>query len=47
MLRCAASLVIAVYDKSTPHSSGLVRLACGSFYDAGDYDQIFMLTVHQ
>ena len=33
MLRYTASLVIAAYAKSTPHSSGFVRLASGAFYE--------------
>jgi periplasmic divalent cation tolerance protein len=32
MLRCAASLVVATYAKSTPHSSGFARLASDDFY---------------
>jgi hypothetical protein len=32
MLRYASSFVVAAYLKSTPHSSGFARLACGAFY---------------
>src|SRR3972149_11998430 len=32
--RCTASFVIAAYLKSTPHSSGFVRLAYEAFYEA-------------
>ncbi|MCX5906316.1 MAG: hypothetical protein NTY64_03775 [Deltaproteobacteria bacterium] len=32
--RCAAPLVIAAYNLSTPHSSGFARLASEAFYFA-------------
>jgi hypothetical protein len=32
MLRCASTLVIAAYAKSTPHSSGFARLASEAFF---------------
>lgn len=32
MRRCAASLVVAAYAKSTLHSSGFARLASETFY---------------
>ena len=40
MLRCAASFVAAAYMKSTPHSSGLARLACGLFPKPSPFEAI-------
>jgi hypothetical protein len=37
MLRCASSFVTAAY-KSTPHSSGFARLACGLFAKPSNFE---------
>jgi len=41
MLRCAASVVVATYTKSTSHSKCFARLASGAFYMAVYIIEIF------
>jgi hypothetical protein len=47
MLRFASSIVIAAYGKSTPHSSGVARLASGAFCEAAPKRACFGLQGYQ
>jgi hypothetical protein len=43
-LRCASSFVTAAYFYSTPHSSGIARLASGSFFFAVSFQLSTMMS---
>jgi hypothetical protein len=47
MLRCASALVVAEYDKSTPHSSGFARLASGRFTEPSKFNKFCFVEKNQ